>query len=185
MTVPVNCAHAQSDPQGNPHGVQCGLGLYGGRPSVGVCRNCSSIAKIDPAKPAVLVEVSVPRKSPPPVTMTPEQMKAAEEAAQKAQEAANTNNRAIWAEIHRRPWIVPQLVLADEQAFLESCIVRIAGDCSCKKDARKMVAEFPPDVSSREAMFKRYWEYHQTVNAKIGKAGISLEEAMTLYPAPR
>lgn len=86
MTIPtlVNCIHAQPLPNGKAAGVQCILGLNGGRPSLGVCRRCDKRQPIDPDRPAVLVEVAVVKRMPPPVVMTPEQHRAAVEAAEKA-----------------------------------------------------------------------------------------------------
>jgi hypothetical protein len=64
MTIPtlVNCIHAQPLPNGNTAGVQCGLGLNGGRPSLGVCRGCDKRQPIDSDRPAVLVEVNVGKR---------------------------------------------------------------------------------------------------------------------------
>lgn len=87
MQTLVNCIHAAPDPQGNPNGVQCGLGLNGGRPSLGVCGNCPPDKRkpIDPEKPALPAQPPpIPRRMPAVVVTTPEQQRVAVEAAQKA-----------------------------------------------------------------------------------------------------
>lgn len=80
---------------------------------------------------------------------------------------------ALWAELHR--WALhgdidrPLLWLGEFTAKL--------GSCDCGGHWRQWMLDNPPDVSNREALFEWTWRAHEAVNARLGKAGMTFDEA--------
>jgi len=82
------------------------------------------------------------------------------------------NGPGLWRELH--------MATANFPAVVES-ITRQVGCGECRRHWLQLLKDMPPDYSSAEAFFRWAWEIHQAVNRRLGKAGISLEAARSLY----
>lgn len=56
---------------------------------------------------------------------------------------------------------------------------------SCKPHFTEHIALNPPDFTSQEAFSHWAWKAHQSVNARLGRPGISWEECQERYAAPQ
>ncbi len=146
----------------------CRAGYFGGRPSPGTCARCvHNPAHVGPgiAPPSQesLVQLQRYIADLPTQDVTP-------------------YLRTLWHELHTRAANADDL--SGEEAWLTGWLRRVpCGEC--QRHSAAWVAANPPDASSREAWFAWTWRLHQSVNERLGKAGISLEEAITAYNAAR
>jgi hypothetical protein len=89
-------------------------------------------------------------------------------------------HRAHWAELHGySPEVWDEAAAREWFADWQRRIPNIA--CDCRRHWRELVAEMPPDFSSREAFFAWTVEAHNAVNSRIGKPLVTLEEAYRLH----
>lgn len=82
---------------------------------------------------------------------------------------------ALWDELHSRPW------QRDADPGRERLWLRAFGEripCgSCWEHYTAWLAATPPDVSDADRYFEATWALHESVNAKLGKPGLALDEA--------
>lgn len=84
--------------------------------------------------------------------------------------------RSRWEELHRRPFACS----TDDAAWLKSFRSRIpCGEC--RRHFDKFSAEHPPDFTSHRSYFEWTWELHESVNRKLEKHGITVDEAWSMY----
>ena len=80
---------------------------------------------------------------------------------------------AMWEELHRKRDV--------DQAWLDGFTNRIPCG-SCAQHWRELLAELPPVFG--EGFFEWSWRVHNAVNAKLGKPGLTLDEARAMYTEP-
>lgn len=77
----------------------------------------------------------------------------------------------LWRELHTQQ-LTPSLI--------DNIIART--QCgTCRADAIRHVKDYPPDFSSPARSFAWGWKWHNAVNVKLGKAEMSLDEALAMY----
>lgn len=87
----------------------------------------------------------------------------------------------IWRELHRLA-----LQWSGDKEDLRQIIIRITNSIpcgSCKAHWVEMITRKPPVVETAEALFALSVEWHNEVNARIGKPEMPLDEALKLYSA--
>lgn len=87
-----------------------------------------------------------------------------------------------WAALHKRA-IAWDPATGDPEAEMDF-IRKLAdglGLCSCKRDWDEYLRQFPPDLSSAEGYFAWAWEAHQSLNEKLKKTGLTLDEARAMW----
>jgi hypothetical protein len=77
--------------------------------------------------------------------------------------------RAHWEEIHTKQMSPEQFSL-----WLET----IPGVCNCRQKAAKIIAANPPRFDD---WFRWGWEFHNAVNAELGKPSIAYDEASAFW----
>lgn len=87
--------------------------------------------------------------------------------------------RAHWLDLHQfssiatdNQWRSVSEWFAKWQAIIPNV------DCSCRKHWAKLVANFPPDFSSRQAFFRWTVDAHNLVNQMLGKPELTYEQAI-------
>ncbi|HEX8342849.1 MAG TPA: ERV1/ALR-related protein [Tepidisphaeraceae bacterium] len=105
----------------------------------------------------------------------------ARHAANARRQAANPDERfhRLWASIHRRP------AAYDGNAEGELAWVQVIDQqlpCGeCRRHWRAMLTSLPPDLSSREAYFATTVEWHNTINRRLGKPVMTLDDARAVW----
>jgi hypothetical protein len=145
-------------------GGRCSLGLFGGRPSRGICAGCSR------REPAV---ESVPAKR---VAVDDDERK------RRAHEAFLNKWAAqgpkMWRELHEYALTVTDLATA--VVWLEGFATRI-GCGKCQSHWRELVKANPPTLPLFDWTVAR----HNDVNLRLGKSVMRVEEARTTLSASR
>lgn len=155
----VICPHWSSFP-GLNHGGKCALGLGGGCPSVGICRQCEHYQGEHDSDQRAAVAKDEPKR---------------DRSKRRGRGKRNWHNDVaplMWQELHERPFVTDGPLDAQvEQAWLDDDFTpRVSdGGCSCRSHWKKLLEDMPPDYSSRD----RYWIWtvkaHNRVNAKMEK----------------
>lgn len=89
----------------------------------------------------------------------------------------------LWAQLHR--WALafdPSYMLAEPKAmgWLSSFANRLP--CGkCRRHWREIVKAAPPTFDSADALFAWTVDRHNEVNAKLGKAAVTLQRAREMY----
>jgi hypothetical protein len=96
-----------------------------------------------------------------------------EELLAKQQERSNQAGRLAWAKLHGYRGCDPQ--------WLDIWQYLIPQRCDCKDGYQRILAEMPPDFTSPEAFFAWGVNLHNSVNAKLGKQQITIEEAYSIW----
>lgn len=52
---------------------------------------------------------------------------------------------------------------------------------SCSTHYKKMIADYPPDLTDRDALFKWTVDIHNNVNKRLGKSEISYNDAYNIW----
>lgn len=87
---------------------------------------------------------------------------------------------ALWEQLHT--WAM-KLDAGKPTAWLNNFYAKIpCGDCRQHFDA--VVKALPPDFSSTEAMFARTVDWHNAVNARLGKPTFTVAEARLRWVSP-
>ena len=76
---------------------------------------------------------------------------------------------------------------ANASASASAWLVQFAARVSCgqcRTDWGNLIATHPPDLTSRDAFFIWTWMIHEAINKRLGKTGISLEDARGRYLIP-
>lgn len=88
--------------------------------------------------------------------------------------------RALWREIHTYNPAIWDAAVAE--AWFWNWLRRVPSfGCSCQEHFRELLADFPPDFSSREAFFIWAVDAHNRVNERLGKNVMPLDEARQMY----
>jgi hypothetical protein len=96
-----------------------------------------------------------------------------DEVAAKAERNKARQGRFAWAKLHGYRGCDPQ--------WLDIWQYLIPARCDCKDGYQKILEQMPPDFSSPEAFFAWGVRLHNAVNAKLGKAQITLDEAYLIW----
>ena len=88
-------------------------------------------------------------------------------------EAPKLDSRHAWARLH--------LQEIGDVNWLYRWSTLIPGTCSCRNDASEILKKLPPVYDSPESWFEWTINFHNAVNAKLGKPTVSLDRAYMLW----